>query len=442
MPRCEGRPHDGRCPDNRCDDTVHLSQGDLMLCYACEQFRFPSQPSLPQSGGKTKRGKKDETSSERRTTSKKDEPSATTASINIIINEFLAYVGFYRNRSTTEGLRRIVLSTFLPDDINRAKQVLIDQFGAVLDSCPLVAERRSSSTRPACEAEVDDIIALFSYCDARDVLSKVIFVAANLSILPKFGPEELNVAAVIDRQARMESALSDVSATVQQLSQRSSPVSSSSSCQHDDLRACMTETQAKIDTFMTSVNAQLDRLNTICKASVATNATNVNAQSSAGRPTVQQADRSLNIVVFGIEENTDALVWRQKVIDALTFVNGQAVDITDMYRLGRFTSDKTRPILVKLKVCWDRRLILSRRSKLRNYAECGIFIEADEPLETRRRNTLDRLKSRAEREGKNINVVDGVLFVDGSPSFSLSEGFKVNVASVVNNANNNNGQSL
>lgn len=37
---CEGRPGLA-CPDNRRDKTVHLSQGDLMLCEACERFRFP-----------------------------------------------------------------------------------------------------------------------------------------------------------------------------------------------------------------------------------------------------------------------------------------------------------------------------------------------------------------------------------------------------------------
>ena len=40
MPACEGRPS-GPCPDQRKDKSVHLSQGDLMLCDNCERFRFP-----------------------------------------------------------------------------------------------------------------------------------------------------------------------------------------------------------------------------------------------------------------------------------------------------------------------------------------------------------------------------------------------------------------
>src|SRR5664279_2048407 len=37
---CDGRPNEP-CPDKRCDKTVRPSQGELMLCEACEQFRFP-----------------------------------------------------------------------------------------------------------------------------------------------------------------------------------------------------------------------------------------------------------------------------------------------------------------------------------------------------------------------------------------------------------------
>jgi len=43
MPRCEGRP-DGPSPDGRNNNTVRGTQGDLMLCRSCDEFRFPSLP--------------------------------------------------------------------------------------------------------------------------------------------------------------------------------------------------------------------------------------------------------------------------------------------------------------------------------------------------------------------------------------------------------------
>jgi len=43
--KCHGRPEDGRCPDNRNDDTVHNTIGDIFLCCACEEYRWPTIPS-------------------------------------------------------------------------------------------------------------------------------------------------------------------------------------------------------------------------------------------------------------------------------------------------------------------------------------------------------------------------------------------------------------
>lgn len=40
--KCEGRPEDGRCPDNRNDNTVHNTIADMFLCNACEEYRWPT----------------------------------------------------------------------------------------------------------------------------------------------------------------------------------------------------------------------------------------------------------------------------------------------------------------------------------------------------------------------------------------------------------------
>ena len=51
--RCQGRPEDGRCPDNKNDNTVHNTIRDLFLCNACEEYRWPTvgaTTKLPISG--------------------------------------------------------------------------------------------------------------------------------------------------------------------------------------------------------------------------------------------------------------------------------------------------------------------------------------------------------------------------------------------------------
>jgi hypothetical protein len=105
----------------------------------------------------------------------------------------------------------------------------------------------------------------------------------------------------------------------------------------------------------------------------------------------------------------------------LEFLVGRPVESTDMFRIGKFLPNKVRPIIVKLRSQWDKRLIVSKRLNLRNYNR-DIFIAPDEPLDVRRRNTLDRLKQKAIREGKHVTVSGDLLTVDGVNVYSLKEG--------------------
>jgi hypothetical protein len=134
-------------------------------------------------------------------------------------------------------------------------------------------------------------------------------------------------------------------------------------------------------------------------------------------------DRQSNIVLFGVPENRDASIWRHSIDNILNFVFGYSVGTIDMFRLGRFSSLSCRPVLVKLRTVWDKRLIMSKRSKLKNYDQRGVFIDSDEPVAVRRKQTFDRLKRKAEREGKRVSVSDGTLCIDDIAVFSVRDGF-------------------
>ena len=58
--------------------------------------------------------------------------------------------------------------------------------------------------RPVHEAELEDILEAMDLLDMRHMLAQHQFVAANLDILPKYGPEELNLGAVVDKQVKAE----------------------------------------------------------------------------------------------------------------------------------------------------------------------------------------------------------------------------------------------
>jgi len=64
---------------------------------------------------------------------------------------------------------------------------------------------------------------------------------------------------------------------------------------------------------------------------------------------------------------------------------------------------------------------------LKQYQHAGVFIVPDESPEVRRKNTFDRLKYRAQSEGKKVVVIDGVLSVDDIAVFSLQSGYINNV---------------
>lgn len=121
-------------------------------------------------------------------------------------------------------------------------------------------------------------------------------------------------------------------------------------------------------------------------------------------------------------------VWHTTVVNILSFVIGRHVDVV-MFRLGRFVADgdgvarKPRPVLVKLRNVWDKRVVLSKCSKLKQYTQSGMFIAPDEPLETRRKNTLERLRYRAEHSGQRAVVTDGILTIDDVTIFSLKDGY-------------------
>jgi len=99
----------------------------------------------------------------------------------------------------------------------------------------------------------------------------------------------------------------------------------------------------------------------------------------------------MNLILLGVSEDKDASVWRGKVNRALEFTAGHSVDVTDMFRVGRFSDGQVRPILVKLHNGWDRRIILISCHKLKDYTG-RIFIALDESLEERRTRMLKRIK--------------------------------------------------
>jgi hypothetical protein len=281
-------------------------------------------------------------------------------------------------------------------------------------------------------------------------------VASDLDNLPKFGPEEINIAAVVNRQARVDASVQDIACKVNELATNQErflmtetsfkdmttaveQIAANCTNTHLDLNVepisrLVVEMQEKLETFSSSVCSRLDRLNSLCSASVSRPPSNLSPGAVTHQPLRQPAevdivDRKSNLIIFGVAEDRDLSVWHGEVDAILKFVVDRQVDVMDTFRIGRYTADsngvarKPRPILVKLRVAWDKRIILSKCSKLKSYSKRGIFILPDEPVEVRRKNTVERLKYRAEKDGKSVLITDNILIIDGVKVFSLQTGY-------------------
>lgn len=323
------------------------------------------------------------------------------------VNELLAYVCFYRDRSSVDALHTIVVGFFHPSKISEAKRRLIDLFSAELADCPLKTVRRQSTARSAHDAEVEDIIRMLQLLDNQHNLDKVCFVAVNFDRVPKYGPEEVNICAVADRQVLLDAKMDVLSNQVNVLA-------------NDDVVKKLDDQVAEIAGRM---QQQLSLLTDAC-AQVSESLSSTRQTGTMGN-VATPVDRSRNVIITGIEESRDAGVWRDTLSRVLLLAAGREIQIDDAFRLGRFHDQKRRPILVKLSSAWDRRVVLSGAHKLRGDVQFSrVFINPDEPLDVRRRNTLDRLKRKANSRGQVVLVSDeGVLSIDGIEIFCLQSGF-------------------
>ena len=429
MPRCEGRSTGpGQvtpCPDNKNDASVRFGQGELFLCDACAEFRFPSSGSRPRTVVPSASTYQLRPAAATRVSTAKNaiesvdnagcvgkKQNDDSEKVSVIVSELLAYVSFYRNKGNGHNLQSVVLSHFSPGGIAEAKRMLAGLFKGQLVDSSLHTERRSSTVRPAHEAELEDILEAMDLLDMRHMLAQHQFVAANLDILPKYGPEELNLGTVVDKQVKAEATIERLAADL------------------DEVKAvtCNSNYGVHLDTSMKRVD---DMVKTLGKqieefqAAVGNCAGQVHVLRQSGHTVVsdeRSTDRSMNLVVFGIAEDREAAGWRRKVDDVLQFAAGRSVDIMDTFRIGRYAAGKVRPILVKLRAVWDRRIILSNCFKLKNYGD-RVFISPDEAPDVRRRRVFDRLKMKAEQNGHSVAVVDNdVLVVNDVRVYSMRTG--------------------
>ena len=184
MPRCEGRPSEA-CPEKVNNHTVKQSQGDLMLCKDCENFRFPYTVIKSSTTADI---------SVSTPLSASSEPVA--ASHQLIVNKLLF---FALNKSDTHSKTAIqsVISNFYRDDeIVAAKQLLIQNVDTSLQASIQPYTRKRIGDNKT-ERSVEDILNVINVIDEHDSrVSLPVFCASSMMRILTM-PDDMSDLAVI-----------------------------------------------------------------------------------------------------------------------------------------------------------------------------------------------------------------------------------------------------
>ena len=100
------------------------------------------------------------------------------------------------------------------------------------------------------------------------------------------------------------------------------------------------------------------------------------------------ASHSHKLFLFGLPEHNTLAELKNEIDKILSFLVGSHVHLSDLYRLGRMKSGTTplsrpRPVLLTFTSLMDRRLVLSRVRKLKEYDTTGLYLRPDLSIDER-----------------------------------------------------------
>jgi hypothetical protein len=187
-----------------------------------------------------------------------------------------------------------------------------------------------------------------------------------------------------------------------------------------DISISTSELSTKISLLMDNIEAQSQRIPAHQSPQIHSSARTTH--EDVGRNERQEVDRAHNIVVTGNtrgqESKRMAFGNNQRILHV---VEGRDIQIADAFRLGCFTTDRIRPIVVKLHSTWDKRTVLSNTHALTDHAtkRRSVYISGDEPVDVRCKWRLKSLHRRARWQGHSAEIstdgsklsADGVIFV-------------------------------
>ena len=223
MPRCQGLP-DQPCPDRKNDNTVRNGEGDLMLCWQCDDTRHKlwlasrdvAKAKVDDALMENKKGKSTYTSV--LTTSAEDAGNAgsesslttsacgsttrTTAERPLMVCELLYFLSNKYDSHPRDSLQSVLADFYQEDEILTAKKILVRCIDITkLPSAQVYTKKRVGDNKQ--ERSIDDILNLYSVIDENGYRTQLpLFCAVSQARVPVM-QNEMEISDISAMKAEM-----------------------------------------------------------------------------------------------------------------------------------------------------------------------------------------------------------------------------------------------
>jgi len=201
------------CPFNKCDDSVRLQHGDLMLCPACTESHFPTVmstaplPTAKYSPSATPSGIVSDILSDK----SKHATTNNQCSIGAVmpaseVNEVLSYILHGYKKGALNVLKSVIYSSFTGEALATAKLQL--HYYTTFVGLPSLKRPIARAGPNKAKNELEDICLIIQQLDECHLLNKLPkFYIADLDLIPTIKVSDVDVVILAKCLDRIEQRL-------------------------------------------------------------------------------------------------------------------------------------------------------------------------------------------------------------------------------------------
>ena len=272
-----------------------------------------------------------------------------------LVNPVLSFIKAFRLKSDMDTLKRVAADRFSCTAVDSAKKDLWNFCSEELLTANLpFHSRRDSDKRSQLTANLEDIIQAFDVLDSSDSIPSIFCEANDLIFMPP-----LCLDPTANQVQKNTEILQNLVSQIQSLEKK-----------FPSVPLIPQSTAPSYAQAASTLPAQ------------PVNATPSSSTRTSSMETSTFTDsRACNLVLFGLPENDSILKLKSEIDELLEFLSGRSINVNDVFRLGKYSasSNRPRPVLIKLTTAWDRKIILLKKRSLKGFKVPRLFIREDVP---------------------------------------------------------------